>query len=137
MYRNLYTYSIAVIFALSPSVALASEAGAGQQTSAPVKAEIDTLPPLGKGLDMVKPYQKTEAVPRREMHNNRGSVVRERVNTPYSREIVPPGYRYGSPGYIPDGRGGRGYDFGYPGYRDQGGGGYPHRRGFGNSRGIR
>lgn len=135
MQRALYTFLIPAVFALLPSQAISTDAG--QRSSAPVKAEIDTLPPVGKGQDMVKPYKQVETVPRDETQNSRNKVIRDRVNTPYSREIVPPGYRYGTPGYMPDGRGGRGYDYGYPGYRDQGGGGYPHQRGFGNSRGIR
>ena|GEM_PF-3560213 len=77
---------------------------------------------------MVRPYREKAPAPSHADTVGRSQVPRERVNTPYSREIVPPGYRYGSPGYGPDGRGGRGYDFGYPGYRAGGGGGYPHQR---------
>ena len=95
------------------------------------------LPPTGKGLELVKPHQAKRAAPQRPVLDRPTGVVRDRVNTPYSREIVTPGYRYGSPGYMPDGRGGRGYDFGYPGFRDTGGGGYPHHRQSINRRGIR
>lgn len=137
MHKTLYTFLMSAFLVMAPPQALSVEAGTGQPSTAPVKAEIDTLPPVGKGLDMVKPYKKVDAVPRGKTQSSRSNVTRDRVNTPYSREIVPPGYRYGTPGYIPDGRGGRGYDYGYPGYRDQGGGGYPHQRGFGNSRGLR
>ncbi len=77
---------------------------------------------------MVRPYREQAPAPVRADQPGYRQVPRDRVNTPYSREIVPPGYRYGSPGYGPDGRGGRGYDFGYPGYRTGGGGGYPHQR---------
>ena len=124
------TLLLFVMTVVSPLTVIADEADTAGQASAPV-AEINALPPVGAGLEMVKPYQQREAGPRRIVQEPRGSVPRDRVNTPYSREVVPPSYRYGSPGYLPDGRGGRGYDFGYPGYRDQGGGGYPHHRQFG------
>jgi hypothetical protein len=137
MYKTLSAFLTLALFALSSLQALSAEVDTAQRSTTPVKAEIDTLPPVGKGHDMVKPYQQKVSVPARGGQDSRGEVSRDRVNTPYSREIVPPSYRYGTPGYMPDGRGGRGYDFGYPGYREQGGGGYPHQRGFGNSRGFR
>jgi len=118
------------IFVLSSLQALSAATDPGQQSAAAVKAEIDTLPAVGKGLDMVKPYQSRVPVPVRGSPDHRGGHSRDPVQTPLSREIVAPSYRYGSPGYQPDGRGGRGYDYGYPGYRDQGGGGYPHHRGW-------
>lgn len=136
MFKTLSVFLTLAIFALSTLQVLSAEVSAAERSTVPVKAEIETLPAVGKGHDMVKPYQNKAPVPVRGQ-DNRGDVSRNRVNTPYSREIVLPGYRYGTPGYMPDGRGGRGYDFGYPGYRDQGGGGYPHHRGFGNSRGLR
>jgi len=128
MYKTLSVFLALAIFAISSLQALLAETGSGQQSTAPVKAEMGTLPPVGKGLDMVKPYQAEVPVPVRGGPDQRGAYSRDHVRTPLSREIVPPSYRYGSPGYMPDGRGGRGYDFGYPGYREQGGGGYPHHR---------
>jgi hypothetical protein len=83
---------------------------------------------------MVKPYYETEHLPDAVRPATRSVYPGGKVNETMSREIVPPSYRYGTPGYMPDGRGGRGYDFGYPGYRDQGGGGYPHAREFGAPR---
>ena len=137
MHKARTTILLTVIFTLSSLPALSSESDSALRPAAPAKAGINTLPPVGTGLEMVKPYQKKAPVPRADVQRNPGNIARDRVNTPYSREIVPPSYRYGSPGYQPDGRGGRGYDFGYPGYRDMGGGGYPHHRSFGNSRGLR
>jgi hypothetical protein len=116
----------AVILAL-PMPGAAAETDSPPDSTTPA-AQIDALPPVGKGNDMVRPYREMAPVPSRTDLVGRGQVPRDRVNTPYSREIVPPGYRYGTPGYGPDGRGGRGYDFGYPGYRPGGGGGYPHQR---------
>ena len=130
MYKTLSTFLTLAIFAISSLQSLLAETDSTQQSTAAVKAEIDTLPPVGKGLDMVKPYQTEVTVPLRGGPDQRGAHSINQLQTPLSREIVPPSYRYGSPGYMPDGRGGRGYDFGYPGYRDQGGGGYPHHRGW-------
>ena len=110
---------------------------AAQPAGNPGKAEINALPPVGAGPQMVKPYTRQQPIPSDEGPDKSGAYQKGTLNRPLSREIVPPGYRYGSPGYMPDGRGGRGYDFGYPGYRDRGGGGYPHTRSFGNQRTIR
>jgi hypothetical protein len=134
MYKRLSAFLILVIFAIAPLQALSAGAGAGQRSTTQVKAEIDTLPPVGKGHDMVKPYQMDVPVPDWIGPDNRGGVSRDHAPTPLSRETVTPSYRYGTPGYMPDGRGGRGYDYGYPGYRNQGGGGYPHHRRFGSPR---
>ena len=79
---------------------------------------------------MVKPYQPGVAVPDRNITIRVDRDEKKNMRLPLSRETVPSSYRYGTPGYLPDARGGRGYDFGYPGYRSQGGGGYPHRRPF-------
>lgn len=51
------------------------------------------------------------------------------VNSPYTRDAVQPGQRFGRPGY---GKRGRGYGYGYPGYRGHGGSGYPQHRQYGN-----
>ena len=130
MHRTRSGFLTAVIIAVAILQALSVKADDGQQPTAPVKSGINTLPQVGKGLDMVKPYQTKAPAPVKTRPDLRGDVNRGQVKAPLSREIVPPGYRYGSPGYMPDGRGGRGYGFGYPGYRDQGGGGYPHTRGW-------
>lgn len=134
MYKTLSVILTLAIFAIPPLQALSAGVDTGQRSSTPVKAEIDTLPPVGKGHDMVKPYQKGVPVPDWKVPYNRGDVFRDHAPAPLSRETVTPSYRYGMPGYMPDGRGGRGYDFGYPGYRSQGGGGYPHHRQFGSPR---
>lgn len=128
-----YALVIPIVATLSATVVVSADAA--RQAPAPVKAEVTALPPTGKGLEMVKPYRGEPPALKRPVQDRSTGVVRDRVNTPYSREIVTPGYRYGSPGYMPDGRGGRGYDFAYPGYRDTGGGGYPHRRQSINRRG--
>jgi len=133
MYKTRSAFLTLAIFAISTLQALSGVADTGQQSSAPAKAMIDTLPPVGKGQNMVLPYQneayqKAVPGPVRAGPDHIDGYSRDQVRTPLSREIVPPSYRYGSPGYMPDGRGGRGYDYGYPGYRDQGGGGYPHHR---------
>ena len=130
-------YLVVVTFATVFTMGFSVQAGNGEQPPAPAKAEIDALPKAGKGHEMVRPYQQPTTEPVQVMPEQRGNSSRSSVPTPLSREIVPPSYRYGSPGYQPDGWGGRGYDFGYPGYRDGGGGGYPHHRSFGNSRRIR
>ncbi|UCB55702.1 MAG: hypothetical protein JSW45_04015 [Thiotrichales bacterium] len=117
-----------VIFA-TPSLQVAfAETDPAQSSTVPPMPQIDTLPPVGKAQEMGRVYQDQAPAPVYPEQLKRSTVPRDRVNTPYSREIVPPGYRYGSPGYMPDGRGGRGYDYGLPGYRVQGGGGYPHQR---------
>ena len=134
MYKRLSVFLTYAILAITPLQALSAGTGTGQRPTTPVKAEIDTLPPVGKGHDMVKPYHKDVPVPGRNGPDYRGDVSRDYVPVPLSRETVTPGYRYGTPGYMPDGRGGRGYDYGYPGYRNQGGGGYPHHRQFGSPR---
>ena len=134
MYKTLSVILTSAIFAIYSQQALSAGADTGQRSTTPVKAEIDTLPPVGKGHDMVKPYQMGVHMPGRKDPDYRGGVSRDHAPIPLSRETVTPSYRYGTPGYMPDGRGGRGYDYGYPGYRDQGGGGYPHHRQFGNSR---
>lgn len=130
MYKTLSTFLKVAIITLPALQALSVKADNGPQPRAPVESGINTLPPVGKGLDMVKPYHTQAPEPAQVRPGLRGDESRARVQAPLSRELVPPSYRYGSPGYMPDGRGGRGYDFGYPGYRDQGGGGYPHNRGW-------
>ena len=134
MYKTLSVFLTLAIFAIPPLQALSAGAGTGQRSTTPVKAEIDTLPPVGKGHDMVKPYQMNVPESGVKGPDYRGGVSRDHAPVPLSRETVTPSYRYGSPGYMPDGRGGRGYDYGYPGYRNQGGGGYPHHRQFGSPR---
>ena len=110
--------------------AFSADAGNDPRSTPPAKAQIDALPPVGTGHDMVKPYKQDMPAPIRDRTDERGVNTTRPAPKPLSREIVPPTYRYGTPGYTPDGRGGRGYDFGYPGYREQGGG-YPHQRPFG------
>ena len=130
-------YALVIPLLATLSATAVVYADAARQAPSPAKAEVTALPPTGKGLEMVKPYRSEPPVPQRPVQDRSTGVARDRVNTPYSREIVTPAYRYGSPGYRPDGRGGRGYDFGYPGYRDTGGGGYPHHRQSINRSGIR
>jgi len=130
MNKTLSTYLAVAIITAPTLLSYSVKADTAQQPTAPVKSGINTLPPVGKGLNMVKPYQTQAPVPAQTGPGLRSNDSRGQVQAPLSREIVPPSYRYGSPGYMPDGRGGRGYDFGYPGYRDQGGGGYPHNRGW-------
>ena len=120
-----------------PLQAISAEAESSQRPTAPASPEINALPPVGKGLNMVKPYEPEMPEPDRVWNGKRGSRPGYQVPVPLSRETVPPAYRYGSPGYTPDGRGGRGYDYGYPGYRDSGGGGYPHHRSYGTGRPVR
>ena len=132
MFKTLFVCLALAVITLPVLPALAVEVDSGLKPAAPAKAGIDSLPPVGTGHDMVKPYQQSVPIPVTTSPDNRGVSSGDRVRTPYSREIVPRSYRYGTPGYKPDGRGGRGYDFGYPGYREQGGGGYPHHRGSGN-----
>ncbi len=117
-------------FIVTVFAAFTPGASSDQGSTAPA-AEFDALPPVGNGHDMVKPYNRDMPEPVRDGAETRRTEPSHPVPKPLSREIVPPSYRYGTPGYLPDGRGGRGYDFGYPGYREQGGGGYPHQRSFG------
>ncbi len=126
---KLTPHIIAAILALSLPQAVPAEADSARASVPLTGSSIDSLPPVGnKGIELVKPYPDVAPAPSRSDQQGRSPVLNDRVNTPYSREIVPPAYRYGTPGYMPDGRGGRGYDFGYPGYRPWGGGGYPHQR---------
>ena len=125
---NIRTASLArTSFVVMALAVFTVDAGSGQGSTVPA-AEFDALPPVGKGQHMVKPNETAVPEHGRDARDARSIDSRHPVPKPLSREIVPPSYRYGTPGYLPDGRGGRGYDFGYPGYREQGGGGYPHQR---------
>ena len=115
-------------FVAAALAGFSADARNGPGSAAPAKAQIDALPPVGTGQGVVQPYKKDVPAPGRYRIDERGVTTTRPAPRPLSREIVPPAYRYGTPGYTPDGRGGRGYDFGYPGYREQGGGGYPHQR---------
>ena len=125
---KLTPYIIAATLVFSLPQAAPAGTDSARASAPPAGRSVDSLPPVGKEIELLKPYPDIAPAPSRSDQQLRSPVSNDRVNTPYSREVVPPAYRYGTPGYMPDGRGGRGYDFGYPGYRPWGGGGYPHQR---------
>ena len=123
-----WTFITAISFTALSTQATASQQETASYAISPPVVTTGTPVPGGNGPGMGRDYQ-------RQMPGlGRGGTDYHRG---YSRDpasvaqtpSLPPGQRYGRPGY---GRAGRGYGYGYPGYRGQGGSGYPQHRQYGN-----